>query len=392
MKSIPYGKQSISQEDIDAIVETLKSDFLTQGPAVETFEETIKTYTSAKYCIAVNSATSALHIACLAAGLGEGDLLWTSPISFVASSNCALYCGAKVDFVDIDSQTYNMSPSQLEDKLKKSKQLPKIVIPVHLSGLSCDMEAFRFLSSKYGFTLIEDSSHAIGGDYKNAKVGSCEYSDASIFSFHPVKIITTGEGGVITTNNFELYQKMTRLRTHGITRDPKLMSQYEGPWYYEQLDLGFNYRITDLQCALGTSQMKRLELFIQKRRAIAALYDTRLKHLPITTPFQPDYQKSSYHLYIIKTKHRLELFNHLRSRGVGVNVHYIPIHMQPYYQKLGFKKRDFPLAEQYYKEALSLPIFPDLTQNDLESIIEYLEEFFTGSEQKAKQGDLSLAE
>ncbi|ETO94520.1 UDP-4-amino-4,6-dideoxy-N-acetyl-beta-L-altrosamine transaminase [Legionella oakridgensis] len=374
MDYIPYGRQSISEDDINAVVEVLKSDFLTQGPVVTQFEEGIKNYTGAQYCLAVNSATSALHIACLAMNLGAEDTLWTSPISFVASSNCALYCGARVDFVDIDSKTYNICPNQLEDKLKKTNKPPKIVVPVHLAGTSCDMEALAFLADKYGFYLLEDSSHAIGAEFKGSRAGSCAFSDASVFSFHPVKIITTGEGGAITTNNAELYEKMLMLRSHGITRERRFMHEDHGLWYYEQQALGFNYRITDFQCALGYSQLLRLNSFIEARRALAEKYNNCLKNLPLVIPYQPAYQKSAYHLYIIKVKNRAEVFHYLREQQIGVNVHYIPIHTQPYYQQLGFKKGDFPVAEQYYAEALSLPMYPALQEEEFFHVIHNLEQ------------------
>ncbi|MCP0914812.1 UDP-4-amino-4,6-dideoxy-N-acetyl-beta-L-altrosamine transaminase [Legionella sp. 27cVA30] len=372
MRSIPYGRQNISQEDITAVIEVLKSDFLTQGPAVTQFEEQIKNYVGAEFSVAVNSATSALHIACLAMGLGEGDELWTSPISFVASSNCALYCRARVDFVDIDDKTYNLCPNRLEDKLKKGNKKPKMVVPVHLSGLSCDMEALHFLAEKYGFYLLEDASHAIGAEYKNKKVGSCSYSDAAVFSFHPVKIITTGEGGAVTTNDAALYEKLLMLRSHGITRDRSLMQTDHGPWYYEQLALGFNYRITDIQCALGYSQIKRLDAFIASRRKLATQYDAYLSKLPFVIPYQPDYQKSAYHLYIVQVENRAEVFQYLREQGIGVNVHYIPIHTQPYYQKLGFRKGDFPIAEQYYEKAISIPMFPDISAEEISYVLHHM--------------------
>lgn len=382
---IPYGRQSISQDDIDAVVSALQSDYLTQGPLIGQFEDGIKQAVGAKYCVAVNSATSALHIACLAMDLGIGDVLWTSPISFVASSNCALYCGAEVDFVDIDPTTYNMCPNKLEAKLKTSKKIPKIVVPVHLSGLSCDMEAFQNLAQKYGFYLLEDSSHAIGAEYKDSKVGSCAFSDASVFSFHPVKIITTGEGGVVTTNDPILYQKLLNFRSHGITRDPALMHENHGGWYYEQQCLGYNYRITDMQCALGLSQLKRLDHFISRRREIAKQYDAALQEFPLVIPHQPEYQKSSYHLYIVKVKNRAEVFHFMREKGILVNVHYIPIHTQPYYQSLGFKKGDFPVAEQYYLEAMSIPVYPDLKEEDFQYVITSLDQAIQEKSQKGNK-------
>lgn len=367
---IPYGRQDIQQQDIDAVIEVLTSDYLTQGPQVPLFENKINEVTQSKYAVAVNSATSALHIACLALGVGEGDIVWTSPITFVASANCALYCGATVDFVDIDSDTYNLSPIELEKKLQLAEQqnkLPKVVIPVHLAGQSCDMEAIHQLSVKYGFKIIEDAAHAIGGSYQGKPIGNCFYSDITVFSFHPVKIITTAEGGAATTNNKQLAQKMQLLRSHGITRDPELMTEEpHGEWYYQQLELGFNYRMSDLHAALGVSQLNRLEEFIEARRTIAELYNKELSNLPITLPKQLDTASSSWHLYIIRlkldklTKSHQQIFNELREAGIGVNLHYIPVHLQPYYQELGFKAGDFPNAEAYYLQAISIPLFAKL--------------------------------
>lgn len=368
---IPYGRQNISEDDIKAVVDVLKSDFLTQGPAVKKFEDAITTYNGAKNSVAFANATAALHAACLALGVDKGDVVWTSPNSFVASANCALYCGAEVDFVDIDGNTYNMSPDALEEKLKSAKRKPKVVIPVHLAGQSCEMDKIHALSKKYGFKIIEDASHAIGASYKGKKVGSCEYSDICIFSFHPVKIITTGEGGMATTNNPELAKKLGLLRTHGITRD----TGSDEPWYYEQVDLGYNFRITDMQCALGASQMLRLDEFVAKRHKIAQKYDEALADLPLQTPFQHPDTYSSYHLYPIildEPERRKEVFVKLREAGIGVNVHYIPIHTQPYYRGLGFKAGDFPEAEDYYAGAISLPMFPDLTAKDQDFVIETL--------------------
>jgi UDP-4-amino-4,6-dideoxy-N-acetyl-beta-L-altrosamine transaminase len=374
MHFIPYGRQQISQADIDAVVAVLTSDFLTQGKAVPQFEQDIQHYVGVQHCVAVNSATSALHLACLALGLKNDDVLWTSPISFVASSNCARYCGAMVDFVDIDSKTYTMCPNKLEAKLQKVHKIPKIVVPVHMAGSSCDMSAFKWLAERYGFFLLEDASHAIGGEYQQSKVGSCAYSDACVFSFHPVKIITTGEGGVICTNDKQLHEKMVRLRSHGITRDRQSMHDDQGEWYYEQLDLGFNYRMTDIQAALGSSQLKRLDDFIDRRRAIAQRYDHALQDYSLTRPFQADYQHSAYHLYIIQVLHRKQVYDALRAKNIGVNVHYIPIHLQPYYQKLGFKRGDFPIAEQYYAHAMSIPIFPALSDEAFQYIVDSLKQ------------------
>jgi UDP-4-amino-4,6-dideoxy-N-acetyl-beta-L-altrosamine transaminase len=369
---IPYGKQVIEQDDIDAVISVLKSDFLTQGPLVQKFEEEISHYVNSKFSLALNSATSALHVSCLALGLGEKDELWTSPISFVASSNCALYCGATVDFVDIEPNTYNLCPNKLEDKLKKGGR-PKVVVPVHFSGQSCDMEAIKYLGDKYNFKIIEDASHAIGGEYKNSKVGSCEFSDITVFSFHPVKIITTGEGGVITTNQKELFDKITLLRSHGITRNRDIMLENHGAWYYEQIDLGYNYRMTDIQSALGLSQMRKIDKFIEKRTQIAYFYNS---HLPseVSIPYQSPKQKSSFHLYVITVDHRDIVFNHLQKNGIGVNVHYIPIHLHPYYQRIGFKLGDFPIAESYYNRCISLPLHPSLSDQDMQHIVQSIKQ------------------
>ncbi len=372
-KFIPYGRQNISADDIRTVSETLASDFLTQGPKVKEFEDKISAYCGASNAVAFANATGALHIACIALGVGEGDVVWTSPNSFVASANCALYCGAEVDFVDIDPATYNMSATELEKKLKKSKKKPKAVIPVHFAGQSCDMAAIKKLGLEYGFKIIEDASHAIGASYKGKKIGSCEYSDICIFSFHPVKIITTGEGGIATTNDAKLAQKLRDLRTHGITRE----TGSDEPWYYEQRDLGFNYRLTDIQSALGISQLTRLDEFVKTRHKIAKKYDQSLFGLPLTTPFQHADSYSSYHLYPIvlnDSAKRKEAFIKLRAAGIGVNVHYIPIHTQPYYKKLGFKPGDFPNAEKYYAGAISLPMYQDLSGDDQSYIIKTLSE------------------
>jgi len=384
MEFIPYGRQNITDKDIDAVVNVLKSDYLTQGPKVPEFEQTIKDNCDVQYALAMNSATSALHVACLALGVGEGDLVWTTPITFVASANCALYCGAVVDFVDIDPQTYNLSVECLEKKLelaKKQDKLPKVVIPVHLCGQSCDMEAIYELSQEYGFSIIEDASHAIGGSYQNKPIGNCQYSDITIFSFHPVKIITTAEGGVATTNSDKLAQKMDLLRSHGITRDTELMTHKpDGPWYYQQIDLGFNYRMTEMQAALGVSQIERLKSITKSRHKTAQRYNEQLASLPVITPFQIQESYSGLHLYVIRLKldeikpTHLEVFNSLRAANIGVNLHYIPVHLQPYYQKhFDFQTGDFPQAEQYYKEAISLPLYPDLTKEQQNYIVATLE-------------------
>lgn len=382
---IPYGKQDITQQDIDAVISVLESNFLTQGPQVPLFEESIKQAVNSKYALAVNSATSALHIACLALGVGEGDIVWTTPITFVASANCALYCGAKVDFVDIDELTYNLSAKKLEQKLIHAKAhnlpLPKVVIPVHLTGQPCEMDRIYLLGKEFGFSVIEDASHAIGGKYKNKPIGNCEYSDITIFSFHPVKIITTAEGGVATTNSNKLAQKMELLRSHGITRDNSLMTEKShGGWYYEQIDLGFNYRMTEMQAALGVSQITRLHEFVTKRNELADNYDKFLKDLPLITPLQIDDSYSGRHLYIIRLKlneiylSHDEVFKKLRENGIGVNLHYIPVHTQPYYKSLGFTKGQFPESEQYYSEAISIPLFHTMTDQQQIKVVSVLKD------------------
>lgn len=380
---IPYGKQEISQDDIDAVVDVLRSDFLTQGPKVPEFERCISEYTRASYALAVNSATSALHLACLALELGSGDWLWTTPISFVASANCGIYCGARVDFVDIDPKTYNLCPVALKAKLelaKSDRRLPKVVVPVHFCGQSCDMQAIKLLADEYGFRIIEDASHAIGGKYLGRPIGSCEYSDITVFSFHPVKIVTTGEGGVATTDSRKLAEKMELLRSHGVTRKPELMThEPDGPWYYQQVTLGFNYRMTEMQAALGISQLSRLNVFVSKRQQLAKRYNNLLAELPITPPFQSQDSYSGLHLYVIRLEldkialSQKEVFIALREKGIGVNLHYIPIHLQPYYQQLGFQSGDFPNAEQYYHEAISLPMYPLLGQGEQDEVITALD-------------------
>lgn len=379
---IPYGRQDIQPADIDAVVEVLQSDFLTQGPAVPRFERMVADKMGAQHALAVNSATSALHIACLAFGLNEGDWLWTSPITFVASANCGRYCGAQVDFVDIDPHTYNLCPKALEAKLKHAEQegrLPKIVVAVHLCGQPCDMQAIHALGQRYGFKIIEDASHAIGGKYQGEYIGNGRYSDVTVFSFHPVKIITTAEGGMAMTNDRDLAERMDLLRSHGVTRNPELMTQEaDGPWYYQQVDLGFNYRMTELQAALGVSQLERLDDYVARRNTLAARYDDLLAVLPVTTPWQHPVSYSGRHLYVIRLQHeRLsvshrEVFESLREQGVGVNLHYIPLHTQPYYQAVGFQSGDFPEAERYYGEAISLPLFPTMTEAQQDEVVEAL--------------------
>jgi len=373
---IPYGKQDINQADIKAVVEVLQSDFITQGPQVPLFEKIVSKYCGAKYSVAVNSATSALHIACLAIGLGNNDYLWTSPNSFVASANCGLYCNAKIDFVDIDKRTYNLSAIKLEQKLiqaKKNNKLPKVVIPVHFAGQSCDMKKIYSLSKEYGFKIIEDASHAIGGKYLNKSIGNCQYSDITVFSFHPVKIITTAEGGLATTNDAKLEEKMQLFRSHGITRNSlSMINPSESLWYYEQIDLGFNYRMTDLQAALGISQMKRLDEFISRRHVLQKRYNQLLDDSIVIKPYQDKDCFSSFHLYPVQiniNKSRQQVFSLFREKGVGVNVHYIPIHMQPYYQKLGFKQGDFPNAEAYYSNTISLPLYSSLSFESQDQVI-----------------------
>jgi UDP-4-amino-4,6-dideoxy-N-acetyl-beta-L-altrosamine transaminase len=363
-------------------VAVLQSDYLTQGPMVPKFEQTVARYCGTRHALAVNSATSALHVACLALGLGQGDWLWTSPITFVASANCGLYCGAQVDFVDIDPRTYNMCPLALERKLieaDKYGRLPKVVVPVHLCGQPCNMQAIHALAQRYGFKVIEDASHAIGGKYQGHPVGNCRYSDITVFSFHPVKIITTAEGGMALTNDAELAHRIALLRSHGITRDPARMThEPDGPWYYQQIELGFNYRMTDLQAALGVSQMERLDPYVARRHQLARRYDELLAKLPVTTPWQHPDSYSGLHLYVIRLQldkiscNHLEVFDSLREQGVGVNLHYIPVHTQPYYQHLGFKAGDFPEAASYYTQAISLPMYATMDDAQLDLVVSSL--------------------
>jgi len=381
---IPYGRQDITEEDIKAVVDVLNSTHLTQGPAVPKFEQAVIRHCNAKHAVATNSATSALHIACLALGLGQDDWLWTSPNTFVASANCGLYCGSKVDFVDIDPRTYNLCPKALEEKLKIAAQkgtLPKVVVPVHFSGQPCDMRAIHALAKEYGFKIIEDASHAIGGKYLNEPIGNCRYSDITIFSFHPVKIVTSAEGGMAVTNDDKLAEKLALLRSHGITRTPSLMTKpMEGSWYYQQVDLGFNYRMTDLQGALGASQMGRLVHYVALRHELAKRYDKLLKDLPVITPWQGKESYSAYHLYVIRLKldeitpSHVEVFEALRAKEIMVNLHYIPVHTQPYYQEMGFKVGDFPEAEKYYAEAISIPLFPTLTYAEQDYVVAAVKE------------------
>ena len=376
---IYYGKQSINEADIKAVVDVLQSDFLTQGPVLERFEKKVAEYCGAKYAVAVTNATSALHIACRAAGLGKGDVLWTSPITFTASANCGRYCGADVDFVDIDAATYNMSVDELSNKLQESKaagRLPKVVVPVHLAGQSCDMKRIHELSVEYGFTVLEDASHAIGADYLDTRVGSCAYSDMAVFSFHPVKIITTGEGGMVLTNNEDLYKKLCLYRSHGITRDASLMThEPDGPWYYQQIDLGYNYRMTEIQAALGFSQMDRLDEFVDRRRYLVNRYNELLQDLPVVIPQVLEGANPSWHLYMVRVdfskakQDKVQFFAEMKKRGIVLNLHYIPVHTQPYYQKLGFKQGDFPKSEKSYEEIFTLPLYYALTEEQQDDVV-----------------------
>lgn len=378
---IPYGRQEITSADIEAVVQVLQSDFLTQGPAVPAFETAVAKQVQARHALAMSSATAALHVACLALDLGAGDWLWTSPITFVASSNCALYCGAQVDFVDIDPRTYNMCPKALERKLIEAKQhgrLPKVVIPVHLCGQPCDLASMHELAQKYGFKIIEDASHAVGGRYQDLHIGSCRFSDITIFSFHPVKIITTGEGGMALTNDDALAEKMALLRSHGITRElTQMMREPDGGWYYEQIALGFNYRMTDIQAALGLTQLCRLDAYVARRHFLAERYDRLLATLPLLTPWQHPDSYSGRHLYVVRLKlgsgktHR-QVFNDLREAGIGVNLHYIPVYRQPYYENLGFVAGLCPEAEKYYQEAITLPLFPAMSEDQQDRVVAVL--------------------
>lgn len=376
---IPYGRQDITRDDIDAVIAVLKSDFLTQGPMVPRFEQSVAEHVGARHALGVNSATSALHIACLAFGLGPGDWLWTTPVTFVASANCGLYCGAQVDFVDIDPRTYNISAEALATKLalaEREGKLPKVVVAVHLCGQPCDMKGIAELAQRYGFKVIEDASHAIGGKYQDEFIGNCRYSDITVFSFHPVKIITTAEGGMALTNDSELAEKMALLRSHGITRESaKMTHEADGPWYYQQIELGFNYRMTELQAALGISQMTRLDEYVARRHQLARRYDQVLAELPVTTPWQHPDSYSGLHLYVIRLKldelgvsHR-QVFESLREQGIGVNLHYIPVHSQPYYQRMGFQMGDFPEAEHYYAQAISLPMFQTMSEQQQDVVV-----------------------
>ena len=385
---IPYGRQDITRADIDAVVEVLQSDFLTQGPKVPLFEQTVANKVGAKCALAVNSATSALHIACMALGLGQGDWLWTTPVTFVASANCGLYCGAQIDFVDIDPRTYNICPKALEAKLiaaEREGELPKVLVAVHLCGQPCDMQAIHTLSQRFGFKIIEDASHAIGGKYQGEYIGSGRYSDITVFSFHPVKIITTAEGGMALTNDDRLSEKMNLHRSHGVTRDQNLMThEPDGPWYYQQVEIGYNYRMTDLQAALGVCQMERLDAFVARRHELAKRYDELLQDLPVITPWQHPDSYSGLHLYVIRLqlgkidKNHLDVFESLREQGIGVNLHYIPVHTQPYYKNMGFTYGDYPEAERYYREAISLPMYQGLTDQQQDKVVDVLGNILKG--------------
>lgn len=374
---IPYGRQSVDEADIEAVVQVLRSDWLTQGPAIERFEAAMATRCATDHGVMVCNATAALHIACLAAGLGPGDWLWTSPNTFLASANCGLYCGARVDFVDIDPLTWNLSADALALKLETAERegcLPKVVVAVAFAGQSCDMAAIARLAERYGFTLIEDASHAVGAQYGGQPVGSGEFADMTVFSFHPVKIITTAEGGIVMTRHTELAERLRRLRSHGMTRDPAMMSEpSHGPWYYQQVELGFNYRATDIQAALGVSQLARLDAFLARRRALADAYDRALSGLGLQLPARQAGAESAWHLYVVRiAERRDEVFAALRAAGIGVNVHYIPVHLQPFYRQMGFASGDFPEAEAYYAQALSLPLYPGLTEAEQHYIVNAL--------------------
>jgi UDP-4-amino-4,6-dideoxy-N-acetyl-beta-L-altrosamine transaminase len=385
---IPYGRQDVTEGDIQAVAEVLRSEYLTQGPVVPRFEQAVADRVCARHAVAVNSATSALHLACLALGLGPGDRLWTSPTTFVASANCGLYCGATIDFVDIDPRTYNLCPEALARKLERAEgegHLPKVVIPVHLCGQPCDMAAIHALGQRYGFRIIEDASHAIGASYRGEPIGNGRYSDIAVFSFHPVKIVTTGEGGMAVTQDSRLGHAMSLLRSHGITRDPAHMTREpDGSWYYEQIGLGYNYRMTDIEAALGLSQMARLEAYVERRHALADRYDRLLVGLPVRIPWRHPEGHSAFHLYVIRLLldridrgHR-QVFEALRDQGIGVNLHYIPVHTQPFYAAMGFRPGDFPAAERYYAEAISLPMYPTLTEAQQDEVVTALRKALDG--------------
>jgi len=378
---ISYGRQAITAEDIDTVVAVLKSDFLTQGPQVPRFEQALCQQLHAAHAVAANSATSALHLACRALSLAPGDRFWTSPISFVASANCGLFCGASVDFVDIDPHTFNICPEKLEQKLTRAahqNQLPKLIIPVHLGGLPCDMAAIASLARRYDIKIIEDASHALGGHYQDHPIGSGQHSDITVFSFHPVKIITTGEGGAALTQSADLAETMRLLRSHGVTREQqKMLGESDGDWYYQQIELGYNYRLTDIQAALGTQQLSRLRQYVSRRQQLARRYDEAFADLPLRLQRQTPTAQSAYHLYLLRVPaaERKAVFNELRAKKIGAHVHYIPIHTQPYFQKMGFAWGDFPAAEAFYREALSIPLHPQMSDNDQQTVIRALRSY-----------------
>ena len=386
---IPYGRQDIGEDEIAAVAAVLRSDWLTQGPTIARFEQAMAEYCGAKYAVAVCNGTAALHLACLALGLDTRDMLWTSPNTFAASANCARYCGASVDFVDIDPRTYNMDVRSLAQKLEHAAaagSLPRVIVPVHFAGQPCDMAEVGTLAARYGVKVIEDASHAVGAEYRRERIGNCRHSDMAVFSFHPVKLMTTAEGGMILTNDETLFRKLERLRTHGITRDPEQMvSLSEGGWYYQQIDLGYNYRITDLQAALGLVQLGRLDGFLARRRALAVRYDRLLADLPLRRPWQHPDGRSSYHLYPVYFDAervgvtRRHIYDRLREAGIGVQVHYIPVYLQPYYRRLGFREEQFPEAERYYRGALSLPIYSSLSDVQQDEVVEALRGVLAGA-------------
>ncbi len=386
MRMIPYAHQDVDEADVQAVADVLRSDWITQGPSVGRFERAVADYCGARYALAAINGTAALHLACRAIGLGPGDVLWTSPITFIASANCARMCGADVDFVDIDPRTYNMSADALEQKLRAAGRgrLPKVIMPVHFAGQPCEMEPIRRLAQQYGATVIEDAAHALGARYRGVQVGACNHADMAVFSFHPVKSITTGEGGMVVTQRQDVFDAAMLLRNHGMTRERARMDgESEGPWYYQQLDLGYNYRLPDILAVLGTSQMRRLDEFVARRRALAARYADRLDGLPVTRPWQHADAASAWHLYVIQLqldrigKSRREVVEALHAAGIGVNVHYIPVHTQPYYRRLGFSRGDFPLAEAYYARALTLPLFARLTEEEQDRVIAALQTILT---------------
>lgn len=365
---IPYGRQTIDEEDIQAVVEVLRSDYLTTGPKIAEFEQMVADYTGAKYAVAVSNGTAALHAACFAAGIGEGDEVITTPLTFAASANCVLYCGGTPVFADVEKSTYNIDP---EDIKKKITDKTKAIIAVHLAGQPCDMDAIHEIAREHNLIVIEDAAHALGSEYRGRKVGSI--SDMTTFSFHPVKPITTGEGGMIVTDDKELYERLVLFRSHGITRDETFMTRKEGPWFYQQLELGYNYRMTDIQAALGCSQMKKLDGFIERRRELAKRYDEAFAECEnIVTPYQRPETNSGWHLYIIQVKDcdRREVFEKLRAEGIGVNVHYIPVYLHPYYQEHGYRDVHCKWAEEIYSNMISLPLYPGLEDEKQDEVIE----------------------